>query len=82
MVDRPVDLAQTNLHTGLLRMSSPHDYLRAGTATLLTLFHSASGEVRVKGMPTCPNAVLHPWLQAELTTMLAGASWSEGWLLP
>ena len=49
----------------------PHEYLREGTAKQLTLFHPASGEVRVKGVRSCPNAVLHPWLQAELVAILA-----------
>jgi DDE superfamily endonuclease len=48
----------------------PHEYSRDGTAKQLTLFHPASGEVRVKGVRSCPNAVLHPWLQAELTAVL------------
>jgi hypothetical protein len=49
----------------------PHEYLREGTAKQLTLFHPASGAVRVKGVRSCTNAVLHPWLQAELATILA-----------
>jgi hypothetical protein len=49
----------------------PHEYVRAGTAKLLTLFHPASGQVRVQGVTSCPNAVLHPWLQQELTAILA-----------
>jgi len=49
----------------------PHEYIWEGTAKQLTLFHPASGEVRVKGVRGCPNAVLHPWLQAELTEVLA-----------
>jgi hypothetical protein len=49
----------------------PHEYVRAGTAKLLTLFHPASGQVRVKGVTRCPNAVLHPWLRQELTAILA-----------
>lgn len=48
-----------------------HEYVREGTAKQLTLFHPASGEVRVKGVRSCPNAVLHPWLHAELTAILA-----------
>jgi hypothetical protein len=48
-----------------------HEYVRAGTAKQLTLFHPASGEVRVKGVRNCPNVVLHPWLEAELTAILA-----------
>jgi hypothetical protein len=49
----------------------PHEYIRGGTAKLLTLFRPATGEVRAKGVTTAPNAVLHPWLQAELTRVLA-----------
>ncbi len=48
-----------------------HEYIRAGTAKQLTLFHPATGEVRVKGVTTAPNAILHPWLQEELSTVLA-----------
>jgi len=48
-----------------------HEYIRNGTAKLLTLFCPSSGEVRAKGVPTCPNAVLHPWLKIELTAVLA-----------
>ncbi len=49
----------------------PHEYVRAGTANQVTLFHPASGAVRVKGVHSCTNAVLHPWLEAELQTILA-----------
>lgn len=49
----------------------PHEYVRNGTATLLTLFRPATGELRAKGVRSAPNAVLHPWLQAELTQVLA-----------
>ena len=49
----------------------PHEYLRGGTAKLLTLFRPATGEVRAKGVTHAPNVVLHPWLQAELTQVLA-----------
>jgi transposase len=52
----------------------PHEYVRDGTAKLLTLFHPASGQVRVKGVTSCTNAVLHPWLQGELTAVLAALS--------
>ena len=45
--------------------------MRNGTAKLLTLFHPASGQVRVKGVTRCTNAVLHPWLQEELAAILA-----------
>jgi len=49
----------------------PHEYVRAGTAKQLTLFHPASGAVRVKGVRSCTNIVLHPWLEAELTRIVA-----------
>jgi hypothetical protein len=50
----------------------PHEYLRNGTAKVLTLFRPADGHVRVEGATTCPNTVLHPWLKRELTDILAG----------
>jgi hypothetical protein len=49
----------------------PHEYVRDGTAKLLTLFRPATGEVRATGVTNAPNAVLHPWLQEELTAVLA-----------
>jgi hypothetical protein len=49
----------------------PHEYVRNGTAKLLTLFRPATGTVRAKGVTTVPNTVLHPWLQRELTAILA-----------
>ena len=49
----------------------PHEYLRDGTAKVLTLFHPADGRVRVQGVTTCPNAILHPWLERELAAILA-----------
>jgi hypothetical protein len=48
----------------------PHEYIRNGTAKLLTLFHPASGQVRVKGVTSSANVVLHPWLKAELSAIL------------
>lgn len=44
--------------------------MRQGTAKLLTLFHPASGEVRVRGVRSATNEVLHPWLKEEFTTIL------------
>ena len=44
----------------------PHEYVRGGTAKLLTLFRPATGDVHAKGVLSAPNAVLHPWLQEEL----------------
>ena len=37
---------------------------------MLTLFHPATGQVRVRGVTSCPNVVLHAWLEAELLTIL------------
>ncbi len=48
----------------------PHQYIRNGTAKLMTLFHPATGRVRVKGVRSCPNAVLHPWLEEQLEAIL------------
>ncbi len=47
-----------------------HEYVRQGTAKLLTLFHPASGEVRVRGVRRTTNEVLHPWLKEELSAVL------------
>lgn len=48
-----------------------HEYVRNGTAKLLTLFRPATGEVRGNGVTCAPNTVLHPWLQDHLTQILA-----------
>jgi len=48
----------------------PHEYVRNGTAKLLTLFHPSDGQVWVKGVTSCANTVLHPWLQRELSAIL------------
>ena len=48
----------------------PHEYVRNGNAKLLTLFHPKSGAVRVKGVTRSTNAVIHPWLKAELAQIL------------
>ena len=44
----------------------PHEYVRRGTAKLLTLFHPATGEVRAHGVRRTTNKILHPWLREEL----------------
>jgi hypothetical protein len=49
----------------------PHAYIRLGTAKLLTLFRPATGHVQVKGVTSCPNAVLHAWLKSEVDALLA-----------
>jgi hypothetical protein len=48
----------------------PHEYIRDGTAKLLTLFHPKDGKVRVKGGRNCTNQVLHPWLKQELAEIV------------
>jgi hypothetical protein len=75
-----------------------HEYIRNGTAKLLTLFHPASGYVCVKGVTSSANLVLHPWLKEALSTILQAlpraaeidaetnrqlwAAWQEGLSLP
>jgi len=49
----------------------PHEYPRDGTAKMLTLFHPATGYVRVKGVTRATNPILHGWLTTELTAILA-----------
>jgi hypothetical protein len=49
----------------------PHEYIRAGTAKQLTLFRPATGEVRVKGVTSGANAILHPWLKEQLEEILS-----------
>jgi hypothetical protein len=48
----------------------PHEYIRNGTAKVLTLFHPRSGQVDVEGVTSCPNEVLHGWLKQELSVVL------------
>jgi transposase len=48
----------------------PHEYVRNGTAKVLTLFHPITGQVQVQGVTSCTNAVLHAWLKKELGAIL------------
>lgn len=48
----------------------PHEYIRNGTAKLMTLLHPGDGYVYAKGVRSCPNSVLHPWLKQYLTEIL------------
>jgi hypothetical protein len=69
----------------------PHEYIRGGTAKLLTLFRPATGRVQAEAVVQATNAVLHPWLKAQLAAILAelppvtdleapGRRWQEwGW---
>jgi len=47
-----------------------HEYVRNGTAKLMTIFHPASGAVRAKGTRRCRNVELHPWMKQELSAIL------------
>jgi hypothetical protein len=49
----------------------PHEYIRNGTAKMLTLFHPATGRVCIKGVTSTTNPVLHGWLRQELNMILA-----------
>jgi len=51
--------------------TQPHEYIRGGTTKILTLFHPATGQVRLQPAPRCTNAVLHPWLRERLSAILA-----------
>ena len=55
-----------------------HEYLRHGTAKLMTLFHPARGTVRVRGTRSCTNEVLHAWMKAELAAIVKGLPEPEG----
>jgi DDE superfamily endonuclease len=55
----------------------PHEYVRGGTVKLLTLFRPATGQVWAEPVEHAPNAVLHPWLQGELTKILASLPAAE-----
>src|SRR5215212_2535295 len=49
----------------------PHEYIRGGTTKILTLFHPASGRVRLQSAARSTNAALHPWLRERLSAILA-----------
>lgn len=48
----------------------PHEYIRNGTAKMLTMFHPVSGEVWVKEGTQSTNAILHPWIKAQVEDIL------------
>ena len=52
-------------------LGQPHEYLRNGTAKVLTLFRPTTGQVRIKGVTSSTNAILHEWLKSQLTDILA-----------
>jgi len=49
----------------------PHEYVRGGTLKILTLFHPATGQVRLRPVARSTNAVLHAWLKEEVTQIVA-----------
>ena len=49
----------------------PHEYVRGGTAKLLTLFRPKTGLLQATGVLSAPHVVLHPWLHQQLATILA-----------
>src|SRR4051812_9963742 len=51
--------------------TQPHEYIRGGTTKILTLFHPASGQVRLQSATRCTNAILHPWVREHLSAILA-----------
>ena len=51
-------------------VKQPHEYIRNGTAKMLTLFHPDTGEVRVKGVTQSTNAILHPWIKEQIHDIL------------
>src|SRR4051812_13187093 len=52
-------------------VKQPHEYSPNGTAKMLTLFHPATGQVRVKGVARTTNPILHSWLKETLSDILA-----------
>jgi hypothetical protein len=50
----------------------PHEYIRGGTAKMLTLFRPKDGELYLEPVARTANSVLHPWLMGELENVLAG----------
>ncbi len=58
-------------------LKQAHEYVRNGTAKVLTLLRPSDGQVRMKGVTSCTNAVLHPWLKQELTAIVAALPQTE-----
>ncbi len=58
----------------------PHEYVRGGTAKMLTLFHPQTGRLIVKGIKQSTNAILHPWLKENLSELIKESS-EENYLI-
>ena len=52
-------------------LKQPHEYFPNGTAKIITLFHPSDGNVRVQGVESTPNQVLHAWLKTNLSEIVA-----------
>src|SRR5262245_18422190 len=63
-------------------VKQPHAYSPNGTAKMLTLFHPATGQVRVKGVTRTTNPVLHTWMKDTLSQILASLPTTERVLSP
>src|SRR3712207_8022095 len=55
----------------------PHEYVRGGTTKILTLFHPATGRVKLQPAAHRTNAVLHPWLREQLSEIRSEEHTSE-----
>jgi hypothetical protein len=49
---------------------------------MMTLFHPASGALRVEGVESCTNLVLHAWLKQELVDILVSLPEEQSVILP
>ena len=49
----------------------PHEYVRAGTSKVLTLFEPATGQVQLRPVTRSTNLVLHGWLKESLGAIIA-----------
>jgi hypothetical protein len=57
-----------------------HEYVRNGTAKILTLFHPLTGQVRVKGVISSANVVLHTPAQRRIEVNPSDASALRSWI--
>src|SRR3954463_2892027 len=60
----------------------PHESIRGGPTKILTLFHPATGQVRLQPAARGTNAVLHPWLRERLSAILAALPGPKASLAP
>jgi hypothetical protein len=65
-----VPYAGNNWQEDGLPLRQPSEYIRNGTAKLLTLFRPKDGESRAKGVRSCTNVILHEWLKKELSEIV------------